>query len=360
MFHDILCLFHFSHLCSLLEDITFAWSYDATLASFLYQPAAVFKKFSFANVLDANQRCACMTTKRLLKFCDPQTISECPSFGDSGLHVRSMDMNLIQHKDLRHALRQGLNHIPLRPTKLAHVVAAVIQAFEQLLGILNLTHSMFPVDEARRHLHSTYLALLKAASKSNKCGFRYSNQYLFDITAVKNETSWLLQNLYCSGLDKATNNVCFICIKHIRLLALERLMGNDFLPCKSGLIWYLTSSILNQVSNDLRNILPKFLPPYQSLPYLMATYKQHKNKYRWLTNDFHTVFSNIATLLTITSKIILESVKAWAHLKILSYKNFLRADTSIFWLVDSIIDTTLNLPNEMLDSFVADIPITWS
>jgi hypothetical protein len=105
MFHDILCLFHFSHLCSLLEDITFAWSYDATLASFLYQPAAVLKKFSFANVLDANQHCACMTTKRLLKFCDPQTISECPSFGDSRLHVRSMDMNLIQHKDLRHALR---------------------------------------------------------------------------------------------------------------------------------------------------------------------------------------------------------------------------------------------------------------
>jgi hypothetical protein len=92
----------------------------------------------------------------------------------------------------------------------------------------------------------------------------------------------------------------------------------------------------------------------------MATYKQHKNKYRWLINAFHTVFSNIATLLTITSKIILESVKAWAHLKILNYKNFLRADTSIFWLVDSIIDTTLNLPNEMLDSFVADIPITWS
>jgi hypothetical protein len=41
----------------------------------------------------------------------------------------------------------------------------------------------------------------------------------------------------------------------------------------------------------------------------MATYKQHKSKYRWLTNAFQTVFSNIATLLTITSKVMLESFK---------------------------------------------------
>jgi hypothetical protein len=87
----------------------------------------------------------------------------------------------------------------------------------------------------------------------------------------------------------------------------------------------------------------------------MATYKHHKTKYKWLTNAFHTIFSNIATLLTITSKIILETVKAWARLKVLSYKNFLRVDTSIFWLVDSIIDTTLSLPSQIHDIFVVDI-----
>jgi hypothetical protein len=90
--------------------------------------------------------------------------------------------------------------------------------------------------------------------------------------------------LYCSGLDKAANNACFICIKHIRLQALECLTGVDFAPCKENGLWMLPSSILDQVSGDLKWILPESPPPYQALPYLMVTYKQHKGKYRWLTN----------------------------------------------------------------------------
>lgn len=107
--------------------------------------------------------------------------------------------------------------------------------------------------------------------------------------------------------------------------------------------------------HDLSKLLPECLPPYQALPYLMATYKQHKAKYRWLTNAHNTVFSNIALLLTITSNLILESVKIWAHTKVSNYENFLQVDTSIFWLVNSIIDTTLNLPSSMHDIYVADI-----
>jgi hypothetical protein len=69
------------------------------------------------------------------------------------------------------------------------------------------------------------LSTLKAAARTNKHGFRFSAQFLFDISAVKNETQWILQHLYCSGLDKASNNACFICIRHIRLMAFERLNG---------------------------------------------------------------------------------------------------------------------------------------
>jgi hypothetical protein len=87
----------------------------------------------------------------------------------------------------------------------------------------------------------------------------------------------------------------------------------------------------------------------------MATYKQHKGKYRWLTNAFRTIFSNIATLLTITFKVILEVVKIWTCSKVQSYKSFLKVDTSLFWIIDSVIDTTLNLPIQIHDIFVADI-----
>jgi hypothetical protein len=138
-------------------------------------------------------------------------------------------------------------------------------------------------------------------------------------------------------------------------MALERLMGSDFLPYKNNNIWSLPSAILDQVARGLKLILPEFVLPYQSLPYLMATYKQHKSKYRWLTNAFQTVFSNIATLLTITSKVVLESFQTWAQTRVVGYKNFLRVDTNMYWIVDSIIDATLNLPDQILDIFVANI-----
>ena len=221
-----------------------------------------------------------------------------------------MDLRIIQHKQLRQALSLGFNHIPLRSTDIAQTVKTVMGAFDQLTSILGLDQDNHHVLEARQYVHSCCLSTLKAASRTNKYGFRYSGPYLFDILAVKNEVQWLLQHVYCSGLDKASNNACFMCIKHIRLMALERLMCNDFLPCKSGLLWKLPTAILDQVSVELKNILPEFLPPYQALPYLMATFKQHKGKYRWLTNAFQTVFSNIALLLTITSKVLLDSLKA--------------------------------------------------
>ena len=355
LFQDLLVLFQFSHLCSIVENIVFAWSYDQNLAAVLYKPAAVFKQFSFVQLLHEDDTCACTSTTRLRSFCDPLTISETSNFSKPAVHVRTMDTNILQHKLLRSAVSQGLNHIPLKPTCIARAIAAVMHAFEQLVGLLQLTQLNFPVAAARLQLHSTCLTTLKSASKMNKWGLRFSGQFLFDIPAVKNETDWILKHLFCSGLDKASSNACFICIRHIRLQAFERLSGQDFLPCKNNSIWYLPSSILDKVVQELTLLLPECPPPYQALPYMMATYKQHKAKYRWLTNAHNTVFSNIALLLTITSNVILESIKTWALTKISYYKRFLQVDTSIFWLVSSIIDTTLNLPDSMHDIFVADI-----
>ena len=192
-----------------------------------------------------------------------------------------------------------------------------MHAFEQLVNMLNLPNLDFPMEEARKYLHTKCLLILKTSSQTNKFGFRFSGRYLFDIPDVAYETEWLMKHLYCSGLDKAANNACFICIKHIRLMALERLMCLDFTPCKIDEFWSLPSTILTSLSSDLMDLLPEFPPQFQALPYLMTTFKQHKNKYRWLTNAFQTVFSNIAVLLTLTSKPILEAFKTWAHTKAL-------------------------------------------
>jgi hypothetical protein len=320
-----------------------------------YKPARVFKNFSFVHLLDEPQPYACNTTIRLRRFCDPLTINEHSQFCKPSCHVRTMNLDIIQHPGLCAALKQGLNYIVLRPTHIAEAVATVLNAFDQLIPILQLDLIQFPINEARERLHSICLHALKTANRSNKFGFRQSGQFLFDQIPVLNEIDWLSKHLYCAGLDKASNNACFICIKHIRLQALERLMGKDFAPCKTQDIWALPTSIFDSVKEQLLTLLPECPPNFNALPYLMATYKLHKTKYRWFTNAFQTVFSNIATLLTLTSNVILESIKTWAKSIEKGYKNFLQVDTSLYWIIDSVMDATLNLPDKIHDILVADI-----
>jgi hypothetical protein len=76
----------------------------------------------------------------------------------SGMHVRTTDLSIVQHKELRHAVAQGLNHIPLQPTHIAKAIAAIMHAYEQLTQILDLEHLQFPVNAARKHLHDTSLS----------------------------------------------------------------------------------------------------------------------------------------------------------------------------------------------------------
>lgn len=160
LFQELLIFFHFSHMCSLVENITFAWSYDRNLASVLYKPAAVFKQFSFVHLLSKDDACPCTSSARLRGFCDPLTITETSSFCKPAVHVRTMDINIIQHKLLRSAISQGLNHIPLQPTTIAKAVVSIMHAFEQLVLILHLGQLRFPIDAARLHLHRTCLNIL--------------------------------------------------------------------------------------------------------------------------------------------------------------------------------------------------------
>ena len=42
--------------------------------------------------------------------------------------------------------------------------------------------------------------------------------------------NWLLNNLFCLGLDKADNNASFISVWHIRIPNFKRLNGSEFSP----------------------------------------------------------------------------------------------------------------------------------
>jgi hypothetical protein len=51
----------------------------------------------------------------------------------------------------------------------------------------------------------------------------------------------------------------------------------------------------------------------------------------------------------------LDVVKSWARSTKKGYNNFLQINISIFWIVNSIIDITLNFPESIYNDFVVDI-----
>jgi hypothetical protein len=91
------------------------------------------------------------------------------------------------------------------------------------------------------------------------------------------------------------------------------------------------------------------------LPYIVAIYKFHKQKYRWISTAFSSIYINVAILLTISSMTLLEEVKEWTHTTIKGYKNFLRVETPIYWIIDSTTDFTLNTPDIINNIYVANI-----
>jgi len=93
--------------------------------------------------------------------------------------------------------------------------------------------------------------------------------------------------------------------------------------------------MLDKIKGDLNDIIPEIKCQYNALPYLMATYKQHKKNYRWLTNASRTIYSGIAHMITIATMLILSTIKEWAAEMAKCYKSFLQVDTSLFWLVNS-------------------------
>lgn len=162
--------FKLNHLIPLVADIRFAWRYHENLASFFYKPAEVFKKFSVEQLLDQQAECACLRVHRFARFLDARTNEETFSFSKAQIHVRTIDVRIIQHPKLKEALDMGLNHIPLKPTNIATVVATALDAFSQFMTILNLESEGLPFEEAIELVRMLCLDQLKLASRTNRSG----------------------------------------------------------------------------------------------------------------------------------------------------------------------------------------------
>ena len=353
-FSEIFIFLSIPQFIPALLNLMFAWTYHPNVSMYCYKPSMVFKNFEVSMLKDNMDECICQSSRRFAKFLDKDTCGEVNMrLGYKG-HVRTMDLNIIQHKGLRHAIKMGLNQIPLRPTLIFEAIQVVFNTFIQVCQVLNIGH-LVDMEMAGKEVRTRCRLMLLEASKLNKFGFRYSQPFLFDDKVVNNELNWLLEHLYISGLDKASNNACFICVEHIRKQALERLNSPDFLPCFNNGQWSSIEEVTSNLCKAILEIIPE-LPIYSNeLPYIMAIYKFHKKKYRWISNAFGSIYVNIATLITVATMSLLEEVRQWAKVTIDGYKNFLQVDTSIYWIIDSINDFCLNLPQKIHNIYVADI-----
>lgn len=80
------------------------------------------------------------------------------------------------------------------------------------------------------------------------------------------------------------------------------------------------------------------------LPYMMATYKLHKMKYRWLTNVASCVFLGLTTIITQALHLVVVELKTWCKLCSETYKRFDKVPPNIYWIIESLFDFMLNLP----------------
>lgn len=82
------------------------------------------------------------------------------------------------------------------------------------------------------------------------CGHRRSSITTLSPHAYT-QIPFLLQHFYFARLDKASNNVCVLCIKHICLQALARLEEADFVACISGLDPQPLHEIISNITTSL-------------------------------------------------------------------------------------------------------------
>ena len=352
LFAEVFTQFSMPHLVPLLLNIMFAWSFLPNVTKFCYRPASVFKDFNVKTHINDSFQCICNSSKRLMQFLDPDTMDN--SNGNSKMHVRTMDTSIIHNKGLRDAITLGLNHIPLRNTNVRETIQVIMDTFGQVCQLLKVDE-LINVDMISKVVYTKARDKVISAMRENLYGFRYSKPYLFSERSVESELSWLLKHLFISGIDKATNNASFICVSHIRNQALLRLNSPDFEPCKSDATWESIEHVTQKVKTELHSLLPQLPTHEDELPYIMGIYKVHKKKYRWISNAFGTLYVNIATLLTISTMALLEEVKEWATNTVKGYRNFLGINTSVYWVIDSINDFTLNIPETINNIYVADI-----
>jgi hypothetical protein len=105
----------------------------------MLQTKLALQKFDVFMLNGNEDNCICSSSKRFSMFLDDDTSNNINKWEDDRGHIRTMDLSIIQHKGLRHALKMGLNQIPLRPTIMHETIQMVCNIFYMYVRYLTFS-----------------------------------------------------------------------------------------------------------------------------------------------------------------------------------------------------------------------------
>lgn len=108
----------------LFKDLKFGWSYTNNLKSLFYKPNEVFLDFH-----TWENDCYCHKSK-YANFCQ-----DIPPLGH---HVLTTDLNVCFHKDIKHFLNKGLNHISHKLINSFDAFHALWDGWDIVCSLLNI------------------------------------------------------------------------------------------------------------------------------------------------------------------------------------------------------------------------------
>lgn len=158
----------------------------------------------------------------------------------------------------------GLNHIPLQYTNLEEVVVEMLKAWELMVDILYLNQTT--CNRGTCWLETFFWSELKQATKKNTSGHKHLSKTGLSEKAIE-ELKYLTEHFYCSGIDKARNNISIICFHHIRRMALYRLQDDNCIHQETPM-----AEIMYMIREDMDCLILEIRFCYVGLPFLFATY----------------------------------------------------------------------------------------
>ncbi|GBG92412.1 hypothetical protein CBR_g55347 [Chara braunii] len=329
-----------------LDGIVFGWTYDKSVAAHVCRPKQLFKDFDieqWTKQYDPTQ-CRCRTN-RYLSLHSQHTLELFP--GSEQTHVLTMDTSIINNGWLQAMLKAGLNHVPLRAYDIGEALYEVDLLLDKLVIV---SYDIASKSESRRR-KLKQLVLQKAEAKM--VGHCSKNRHIsaepIDRTSTRREIDFLTDHFLICPTDKSASTPPFVCVEFIRVLALRKLQGSDFVPLNED-----PDPLIDSIRGELTH-LPALHVGNGALPHLMTVYKAHKRTFRWITNTANTVVSPMASLCASLLSFLIPCVQGTCEEKSIEMEAEYGVKPNLWWPIASVGQFATNLPQLLFSVYTADI-----